>query len=392
MKEDLSVLIHRYLEGLLDEAETREFNELVRTNSAFRGQLARAAYDHSNLRELMKSEFDAADARPASPPHRRFDRRVILPLAAAAVLLLAVVVTLVDRTGRDFATVNGGRVTVDGLDSNRLRPDARIVVTGGDSAEFRLRDGSTAELSPGSELVLKSDDTIELARGTARFKIAGGSRRIVTPLAALTTAKSTFYVELRVSRTGSTPYALYVSVMDGGVEVEEGPKRIALAAGASRLVTRGGGETAYDALLRDARVTLVEALELAAEGSKAALPYHADLETESGRVIFAVDLVVGGRTLEVKIDARDGKILKRKNEDDEDEPCVEPSSIPLARAVTLALEEVPGRAVEAEFKRVLGQVRVDVTIVQDGQVKRVRLDGRTGEVENIRDDDPEKDD
>ena len=173
-------------------------------------------------------------------------------------------------------------------------------------------------------------------------------------------------------------------MLDGSVEIEEGSKRTTLAAGASRLVTRGDAAELppYEILLRGAKLTLGEAIARATQSAPGAVALHAELETDKGRIVFSIEIAVGARTLCLKLDARDGKILDRDDDERDEESKSRSATIPLAEAVERALRKAPGRAVEAEMKA----SRIEVKVVVDGKLMKVRLDGRTGDILELKED------
>lgn len=73
------------------------------------------------------------------------------------------------------------------------------------------------------------------------------------------------------------------------------------------------------------------------------------------------------------------------------EPRAGASKTPLARAIAIALREVPGEALEASIELEDGQAVVEVTVYARGRLLDVSIDGETGrvlEVEEEEDDEP----
>ncbi len=93
MSTDAELLIHRYLEESLDGDEIREFNERVKTEPAFRSLLARMSYDAVVLRDLLLSADPEAVA-PQAPPAPGRSWGVLMPLSAAAAVLVGIAVLL----------------------------------------------------------------------------------------------------------------------------------------------------------------------------------------------------------------------------------------------------------------------------------------------------------
>ncbi len=60
---------------------------------------------------------------------------------------------------------------------------------------------------------------------------------------------------------------------------------------------------------------------------------------------------------------------------------------PLARILAIALKEVPGDVVEVELERDDGRIVYEIKVLTDnGRVREVRLDARTGGILDIEDD------
>ncbi len=92
MKEDLDILIARYLEGLAGDEEVRDLDARLRRDPEAREALFLAADQDAELRRILADERDArvlAEAAPARPRRWIF---AAAGLAAAALLALAAVV------------------------------------------------------------------------------------------------------------------------------------------------------------------------------------------------------------------------------------------------------------------------------------------------------------
>lgn len=83
MSANVDVLIHRYLDGALDAEGAAALEEALRRDPAARRRLAEMAFDHLELRDLVRTDAKA-------PPARRPRPAWAAPLAAAAIILVAV--------------------------------------------------------------------------------------------------------------------------------------------------------------------------------------------------------------------------------------------------------------------------------------------------------------
>lgn len=84
-------------------------------------------------------------------------------------------------------------------------------------------------------------------------------------------------------------------------------------------------------------------------------------------------------------------------DDDDDEEMSEHEAVrfavkrgevmPLARILAIALKEIPGDVVEVELERDDGRIVYEIKVLTDnGRVREVRLDARTGGILDIEDD------
>jgi len=80
---NVDVLIHRYLEGALDAEGAAALEEALRRDPGARRRLAEMAFDHLELRDLVRADPAPAAVRRARPAW-------VAPLAGAAIILLAV--------------------------------------------------------------------------------------------------------------------------------------------------------------------------------------------------------------------------------------------------------------------------------------------------------------
>jgi uncharacterized membrane protein YkoI len=132
--------------------------------------------------------------------------------------------------------------------------------------------------------------------------------------------------------------------------------------------------------LATAKRSLVEAIDAACAGVEGGVPWHAELETERGRVVFSVDLAKGKRVVNVVLDAGDGaKVATEDEDEDEDRSAlVGATKIPLADAVRRALAAKPGAAIEAKASLRDGVATIRVRIFAAGRIETVVVDGAGG--------------
>ncbi len=339
---DPALLIHRYLEGLLDAEEGREFNARVKAEPEFRALLARMSYDVAALRNLLASE--AAPASLHGPRSAVSGLRFAWPVAAAAAVLIGIVaMVLFSGTPATGPTVISGKTeTVNG----------RMVVK--ETAVIRFLDGATAELESSTEAVIHSKG-VDLQRGGGRFR---GAVR-VSALGAIVSGGE-FKVVIHADSL----------IINGDVEIDRGGLRTRSTG--EKIVAREkrGAEhrewVRHDRELRQASITLERAIEIATRKGGAAV--EAKLEEDEGKIVFEVKLAGGEK---VEIDAVSGEEIDRDPEKTSAAPA-----ITLANAIEIALRDVPGKAVEVDVEK----DAIEVLIVWGDRLVWVKIDSKSGAV------------
>lgn len=136
----------------------------------------------------------------------------------------------------------------------------------------------------------------------------------------------------------------------------------------------------YAALLKSARFTLADAIRSAILEAGGGAAIDAGLEDEDGKVVYAVDVAKGDKTLEIALDAKTGEVVERKTEDDDHSRLARAFKTPLADLIESALRAVPGTAVAAELEIEKGRAELHVTIVSEGRVRWVAFDASSGAI------------
>jgi uncharacterized membrane protein YkoI len=361
MSRDAELLIHRHLEGLLTADEAKELSEAVRADPAVRGLLARMAFDHVALREALRPVVIEPERRAAGPAAAwRMPR---WPLAAAAAfLIVSLGAVLFLREGTPpFGKVLAGRVTVEGRETDRVAAGARVIVAGEAAALVRFRDGSTIQLCPGSAAVLKGtteNPVLELEQGSASVTACGaGEIRLTSAAGSVGTRRGSFVGVLQSDKE------MLVTVTEGVVTVIEHGESVTLNAGQNR------------SLHALPMMTLAEAIARA-EVLQPGIAIEAALNDEGGS--YTVEIALERGTVKVRVDARTGRELHRSPDNDGGSEGVREMKLSLRRAVELALEAVPGRAIEADAEE--EDLQYEVKIQAGGQIWEVEVDGRTGRI------------
>lgn len=122
------------------------------------------------------------------------------------------------------------------------------------------------------------------------------------------------------------------------------------------------------------RIDLVGAIERAERELAGAPAYHAELERDE----YSVDLVAGKRTLNVVIDAIDGRVKQKLDEDEDHRADIERLGISLREATQIAERATGLRAVEAAVLLLPGQVVIETKLLREGKPVWIDVDGESG--------------
>ena len=151
--------------------------------------------------------------------------------------------------------------------------------------------------------------------------------------------------------------------------------------------------------LGKAKLTMEQAVAAALKRLPDGKAVEAELELEGDDVVFEVEVVTGGKHMEVKLDAISGKIKAVEEEgkaDDKDENDGEDegdedeqaetdiaakAKITLSQAIATALKQVPGgKAFEAESERDDDKLIFEIELLAGDKVMEVEIDAMTGKV------------
>jgi uncharacterized membrane protein YkoI len=137
----------------------------------------------------------------------------------------------------------------------------------------------------------------------------------------------------------------------------------------------------YAKLLKDAKFTLSEAVDKASKEFPDWTPLSAYMEENEGKPSFFVYFAKDKKTVEVTLDLKDGSVVAKENQTDDDSKILSAVKITLKKAIEVALMKVPGKAVYADFDvDEKGPPEAEVDIFADGKVTRVLIDAVKGEV------------
>ncbi|MFN3485077.1 MAG: PepSY domain-containing protein [Planctomycetota bacterium] len=353
-------LLRAWQDGDASPAELAELAESVQSDPSRRRALVEAALLEAQLYSFYGARVGARsipEITPEPASAARPSRRKIAELAAAGILLAvcwAGVAHLLRRSGE-------------------LREGQTVAARNTDPLALRFPNGAEGTLQPGATGRGRADG-LELESGRGRFRVPGGSFfRVVTPTGTVEASGAEFEVTLRTLPGENRP-ELVVAVGAGEVRVEAWGFREIVPAG--RWETFGPPSASgarYARLLEGATLTLADALERAGGQARAA-----KFEEDEGRAVYAVEVVREGRLFEVEFDARTGERLEEEPEGEAERVPRTPLS--LGEAIRRALAELPGRAVEAQFRTEGDRTAVEIKVLYAGRVREIKVDADTGRI------------
>jgi uncharacterized membrane protein YkoI len=133
-------------------------------------------------------------------------------------------------------------------------------------------------------------------------------------------------------------------------------------------------------LLKEAKLTLGEAVGKALTEAKEGVAVEAELEEEGGRTVFSINVAQGTKILEVLLDAKDGSVVEKAVENEDQSAAAGAAKITLVRAIETALKKSPGSAVCAKLRMNGGKPEAQIQVFADGKVAVVRIDAASGEI------------
>ena len=144
-------------------------------------------------------------------------------------------------------------------------------------------------------------------------------------------------------------------------------------------------------MLKEATVSLAEAVEKALPEIKDGNAIAARLKEDKGRVLFVVGVAQGESTVRMAIDAKTKEIVEKTTLKKNYVKLLGASKLSLAKAVEAALAKVPGKATRVGFEFKKGKPVAEVMVFKDGKLFEVKLDAVTGSVIKIEEDDDDGD-
>jgi uncharacterized membrane protein YkoI len=145
-------------------------------------------------------------------------------------------------------------------------------------------------------------------------------------------------------------------------------------------------------LLKEAKITLPEAIGVVLPELKDGTPVTAYLREENSRVLYVVTAAQGEGGVRMSIDAKTQEIVARTTLKKSYAKRIGASKVSMAKAIEIATARVAGKATGVEFELKKGKAVVEVKVFLDGKLYEVKIDAVTGSVLKVEQDDDEDDD
>jgi uncharacterized membrane protein YkoI len=147
-----------------------------------------------------------------------------------------------------------------------------------------------------------------------------------------------------------------------------------------------------DRLVKEAKISLPQAVEAALPGIQDGSPVSARLREEKSRILYIVNVAQGESALRVSIDAKTKEIVAKTPLPKSYAKLIGASKVSMVRAVEIATAKVAGKATRVEFELKKGKAVAEVLVFLDGKLFEVKIDAVTGSVLKVEEEDDDDDD
>src|SRR5260221_5206229 len=142
-----------------------------------------------------------------------------------------------------------------------------------------------------------------------------------------------------------------------------------------------------DRLLKEAKFTLPEAVEIALPEIKDGSPIFARLREEKSRILYVVNVAKGETATRMSIDAKTKEIVSKTELKKSFAKLIGASKISMAKAIEIALTKKAGKATRVGFELKKGKPVAEVLVFLDGKLFEVKLDAVTVSVIKVNEND-----
>lgn len=138
-------------------------------------------------------------------------------------------------------------------------------------------------------------------------------------------------------------------------------------------------QDSWEDRLKDIKVSITDAIDLALKEAGDGVAFHAELEGDA-EPVYSIDISQGDESRNVHINAVDGKVVLNEVEDEDHSPEVKAAKIGLKDAIAAALKKGAGTVVEAELVLDGDRPVYGVKLFTGKSSSTVNVDGVTGAV------------
>jgi uncharacterized membrane protein YkoI len=137
------------------------------------------------------------------------------------------------------------------------------------------------------------------------------------------------------------------------------------------------------------KISLAEAIRIAANKHKDARVVEVRFDSQAGQLAYKVRTYQDNNVWEGAVDAWTGQTIgdgtttpvsKLDEEDQLELAGLQKASIELAAAAALAEEKGSGKAINADLEETNGRIVYEITIVNNGAIRKFVIDPRTGQL------------
>ena len=114
-----------------------------------------------------------------------------------------------------------------------------------------------------------------------------------------------------------------------------------------RLAAQSAVDKALAQQAAGASFTLAEAIQKGLGAAGQGQPYRAEMEVDKGTLVYSIDLAHGDKTINVVLDAKDGKVIENATEDEDESALVKACKVSLATAIEAAVKQGGGQPIDA---------------------------------------------
>jgi len=154
-------------------------------------------------------------------------------------------------------------------------------------------------------------------------------------------------------------------------------------------IGRADDRAAEAAAVKSAKVTPVQAVEMALKEVKGGKAFELDVEAEEGVPHYEVSIALFGDRHRVWVGCETGDVIKHSSRGDIRLGLIKWKKlvVPMTKAMETAAAKFPGQIVDVDLVSSVTSPKFKVEIFTDGKVMEVEVDTQTGSIVKIEQDD-----